>query len=95
MTLIFLWLPFCHWALDPFCKNLHEEEKSETFWCRLKIQLLSSMCCGYVTIAWSIVHFLIIFILPQPLKSFRINIIFPSLGMFSFESGIWVLALVY
>ena len=33
--------------------------------------------------------------LPQPLKSFRINIIFPSLGMFSFESGIWVLALVY
>ena len=31
-------------------------------WCRLKIQLLSIICCGYVTIAWRDVHFLIIYI---------------------------------
>ena len=106
MTLIFFfffWLPLsCHWTLGPFCKSLREKEKNETenlmstensaF--KYHMLWLCYYCLEGCPFPDNIYTYIYLY-LPQPLKSFRINIIFPSLGMFSFESGIWVLALVY
>lgn len=58
----------------------------------MKIQPLS-MCCNYTTIARRNAHFhpgdnLFFF---ASACNFKIHIIFPSLGVFSFENGIWAL----